>query len=230
MDARRATLLTGAVTAAIGIGLGGASAAAGRATEAWDVAAAAAPAPLHRGSRGPEVRALQQRLIVLGYLPAGTAKGSFGLHTWHAVVAFQGWQRLHRDGVVGPRTRAALSTAVRPRPWARLKRALELDLGRQVLLVVVRGRTVRAVHVSSASPGYFTPRGRFVVYRRERLSWSFPYGVWMPYALYFKGGYAVHGFSSVPASPKSHGCVRMPLHDAPFVFAKTPLHTPVLIR
>lgn len=186
--------------------------------------------PLHLGSRGVSVRTLQQRLVVLGYLPPGSANGIFGARTWHAVVAFQGWQRLHRDGVVGARTRAALASARRPQPWTRLERGLALDLRRQVMLVVTRGRTLRAVHVSSAAPGYLTPRGLFRVYRRERMSWSYPYRVWMPYALYSSGGYAIHGFSSVPAHPASHGCVRMPLSDAPMVFAMTPLHALVVIR
>ena len=194
-------------------------------------AATSAPTSLGLGSGGPRVHALQHRLIALGYLPAGAASGVYDMRTWHAVVAFEGWQRLPRDGVVEPRTRTALRSAARPRPWARLpSHALELDLRRQVLLVVHRGRTVRAVHISSAALGRYTPRGRFRVYRRERLSWSAPYQVWMPYALYFTGGYAVHGFGLVPAYPASHGCVRMPLSDAPFVYAATPLGTPVVIR
>lgn len=192
--------------------------------------ATADPAPLRPGTHGIRVRALQQRLIALGYLPPGSADGAYGQRTWHAVVAFQGWHRLRRDGVVGARTQAALVSAVRPRPWVPLERGLQLDLERQVLLVVSRGRTVRAVHISGAAPGYVTPRGRFYVYRRERLSWSVPYRVWMPYALYFSRGYAIHGFSSVPAYPASHGCVRMPMSEAPFVYAATLLHTPVVIR
>jgi len=188
------------------------------------------PSPLHLGSHGPRVLVLQRRLIALGYLPAGAANGRFGMRTWHAVVAFQGWRRMHRDGVVGARTRTALATARHPVPWARLQHGLELDLGRQVLLVVVGGKAVRAVHVSSARSGYVTPRGRFHVYRRERRSWSVRYRVWMPYALYFSGGYAFHGFGSVPAYPASHGCVRVPMSEAPFVFSATPLRAPVLIR
>ena len=195
--------------------------------------ATSAPAPqppLHLGSRGSRVRALQQRLIALGYLPSGSADAVYGRRTWHAVVAFQGWQRLQRDGVVGPRTRKALATAGRPRPWVRLERGLALDLRRQVMLVVSRGHTQRAVHISSAAPGYLTPRGRFHIYRRERMSWSTPYRVWMPYALYFSGGHAIHGFSSVPAYPASHGCVRIPLSEAPSVYAATPLRAPIVIR
>jgi lipoprotein-anchoring transpeptidase ErfK/SrfK len=99
-----------------------------------------------------------------------------------------------------------------------------------VLLVVVRGRTVHAVHVSTAGPGFVTPRGRFSVYRRERLSWSAVYDVWMPYALYFSGGYAIHGYGSVPAYPASHGCVRVPLSEAALVYALTPLRAPVIVR
>jgi hypothetical protein len=185
---------------------------------------------LHLGSRGARVRALEQRLVALRYLPPGSADAVFGQRTWHAVVAFQGWQRLHRDGVVGARTSRALASASRPRPSVRLTRGLELDLDRQVLLVVKDGRTQRAIHISSAARGRRTPRGRFDVYRRERLSRSTPYRVWMPYALYFSGGYAIHGFGSVPADPASHGCVRVPMSEAPFVYAAAPLHTPVVIR
>lgn len=185
---------------------------------------------LHLGSRGARVRVLEQRLVTLRYLPPGSADAVFGQRTWHAVVAFQGWQRLHRDGVVGARTSRALASAGRPRPSAGFTRGLELDLDRQVLLVVKDGRTRRAIHISSAAGGRSTPRGRFDVYRRERLSWSTPYRVWMPYALYFSGGYAIHGFGSVPAYPASHGCVRVPMSEAPFVYAATPLHTPVVIR
>lgn len=216
-----AVLLAGAV--AVGPGAG--------AAVARTVQAPASAAPtLQLGSHGPPVRVLQGRLATLGYLPAGAADGVFGMRTWHAVVAFQGWQRIGRDGVVGPRTRTALASAHRPRPWVPLRRGLELDLQRQVLLVVAGGRTIRAVHISSARPGFVTPRGRFGVYRRERMSWSVRYEVWMPYALYFDRGVAVHGFAVVPAYPASHGCVRMPLDEAPFVYAATPLRAPVVVR
>lgn len=196
-----------------------------------DSTASLTPQPsLRLGSRGAQVNALQRRLIALGYLPAGTSDGVYGQRTWHAVVAFQGWHRIPRNGILGARTRSALASAARPRPWAALRRGLELDLQRQVLLVVDHGQTQRAIHISSARPGYRSPTGSYTVYRRERLSWSAPYRAWMPYALYFSGGYAVHGYSSVPAYPASHGCIRLPLAEAPFVYAITPLHTPVVIR
>jgi lipoprotein-anchoring transpeptidase ErfK/SrfK len=132
------------------------------------------------------------------------------METWHAVVAFQSRQGLLRDGVVGPRTRAALARARPPQPWQRARRALEVDLRRQVLPLVADGRTVRAIHVSTAAPGYHTPTGSFHVY--------------------FQEGHAIHGYPSVPRYPASHGCVRVPLGDAPDVYAFAPLERPVTVR
>jgi N-acetylmuramoyl-L-alanine amidase len=190
----------------------------------------AAAGDLRYGDRGRAVASLQQRLIMLGYLERGEVDGVFGDKTWYAVVALQGWEQIARDGVVGPRTRRALRHARGPQPWRRLQRALEIDLTRQVLLVVEHGAVRRAVHASTGASKFATPDGRFTVIRRERMSWSRRYHVWLPYALYFYRGWAVHAARIVPGQPVSRGCVRIPIEDAPFVFRASPLGTPVLIR
>ena len=64
-------------------------------------------ATLRRGSTGPEVTALQQRLTDLGFDPNGI-DGKFGPDTEAAVKAFQQANGLTVDGIVGPITRAAL--------------------------------------------------------------------------------------------------------------------------
>lgn len=64
-------------------------------------------ATLRRGSTGPEVTALQQRLTELGFDPNGI-DGHFGPGTEAAVKAFQQAHGLAADGIVGPITRAAL--------------------------------------------------------------------------------------------------------------------------
>jgi hypothetical protein len=64
-------------------------------------------ATLMRGSTGPDVTALQQRLLELGFDPNGV-DGVFGPGTESAVKAFQQANGLTVDGKVGPITRAAL--------------------------------------------------------------------------------------------------------------------------
>src|SRR5579862_5008204 len=106
---------------------------------AWTPAGLAAASASHPaaslslGARGAAVRALQATLARLTYLPPSAVDGVFDLRTWHAVVAFQGWQGLVRDGVDGPRTRAALTHARSPVPWSTAT-GLEIHIPQQVLL------------------------------------------------------------------------------------------------
>ena len=75
--------------------------------------------PVEKPPPGPPVagtREVQERLVQLGYLPASAVDGLFGYRTQQAVMAFQSWEGLGRDGIVGPATTAALSTAGRPQP------------------------------------------------------------------------------------------------------------------
>jgi N-acetylmuramoyl-L-alanine amidase len=171
---------------------------------------------LHLGARGAAVRTLQATLARLAYLPSRGIDGVFGMRTWHAVVAFQGWSGLARDGVAGPRTRAALTRAHRPLPWS-TSDGIEIHIHQQVLLLVSHGRLERAIHVSTGAGGA-TPIGHFEIIRREPMSWSVPFAVWLPLAQYFYGGYALHEYPVVPAYPASHGCVRVPDSEAPTVW------------
>jgi hypothetical protein len=188
-----------------------------------------APRVLRLGSRGAEVRHLRAELARLRFLPPGAQGWGFDERTWQAVVALQGWLRLPRTGVVDRETWRSLADARVPVPWARLRRGVLIDTARQVLLLVENGHTVRAIHVSTGAYGR-TPRGRFSVYRKETLSWSVPFSVWMPYASYFHGGYALHAYSSVPTYPASHGCVRVPPVEAPGVYRFASYGTRVWIR
>jgi lipoprotein-anchoring transpeptidase ErfK/SrfK len=106
---------------------------------------------------------------------------------------------------------------------------VEVYRSRGVTLLVDNGRVVRAVHSSSGRPGWSTPGGTFSVVRKELLSWSVPFQVLMPYASYFVGGIAFHGYSDVPAYPASHGCVRLSLPEAPFVYEFARPGTPVAV-
>ncbi len=66
---------------------------------------------LRSGSKGTQVKYLQQKLNALGF-NAGSVDGSFGPQTLSAVKAFQKAYGLVVDGSVGPATRAKLNAAV----------------------------------------------------------------------------------------------------------------------
>jgi len=153
------------------------------------------------------VLALQRRLVALGFW-LGTPDGRFEDATLHAVVAFQKAEGLSRDGVVGPLTEAALARATRPLPRSRAGRVIEIDLARQLLLVVSGGRVEWVMDTSTGAVAGTTPTGHFHVFRQVDGYDHSPLGV-LYRPKYFVGGVAVHGYPSVPASPASHGCVRV---------------------
>ncbi len=183
-------------------------------------AALAVPAPafasLSIGSAGPSVHALQKKLVKLRYLGPTGLTGIYSERTAQAVMAFQGWVGLPRDGVAGPVTLRRLHKAkFRPHPWSRAHKHIEVHKAQQVLLMIGKGgKVTRAIHVSTAAPGHVTPSGRFHIYSKSLMSWSKPFHVWLPYASYFYGGDAFHQYPSVPPYPASHGCVRIFDRDA----------------
>ncbi|MCM1410154.1 MAG: peptidoglycan-binding protein [Lachnospiraceae bacterium] len=66
---------------------------------------------LQKGSRGDEVKVLQQNLTTLGYDTKGT-DGIFGNDTEAAVIAFQKAYSLTADGKAGPATQSAIAKAL----------------------------------------------------------------------------------------------------------------------
>ena len=147
-------------------------------------------------------------------------------------MAFQGWVRPH------PRRRRRADDAPRlhkaehrPIPWSRVYKHIEVHKDRQVALLIGKGgKVTRAIHVSTAAPGHVTPSGHFHIYRKELMSWSKPFHVWLPYASYFYGGDAFHQYPSVPGYPASHGCIRIFDRDAIVVYQFATLGTRVAIR
>lgn len=65
-----------------------------------------------------------------------------------------------------------------------------------------------------------TPAGKFEIYAKGNLkcaSTKYPVGKGgapMPYCMFFKGGFALHGSYAVPGYNDSHGCIRMFIEDA----------------
>ena len=154
--------------------------------------------------------AAQRRLAALGFLLGSNVDGQNGPQTQTAVLAFQKWEGLGRDGVLGPKTLAALASARRPVPITKGppgKRA-EVLLDRQVALAIDNNAVVRVIPVSTGKPSTPTPPGDFKVYAKIAKWWSTPFREWLLWAVPFNAGIAFHEFPEVPPYPASHGCAR----------------------
>lgn len=170
------------------------------------------------GARGAAVAQLGDQLRRLHYAaPYGTR---FDRRMLDAVYAFQKVQGLPRTGNVDSRFWRALSNARTPIPrYAQPANHLEVNKGRQVLYVVRGSRVALIVPISTAGiAGTFTPVGRFAIYRKVGGFDPSPLGTLYD-PLYFTAGYAIHGNPSVPPYPASHGCVRVPMWIAPYLYA-----------
>jgi lipoprotein-anchoring transpeptidase ErfK/SrfK len=183
-----------------------------------------------RGAKSSGVREVQARLARLRFLPRRAVDGVTGYRTQQAVMAFQAWNGLARDGIVGPQTTAALARARRPKPSDHgPAHRIEVYRAKGVALLIDHDRLRRAIHVSSGAGATPTPPGTFEVFRKEKRSWSVPFQVWLPWASYFNQGIAFHGYADVPPFPASHGCVRVPEPEARGVYRFATLGTAVIV-
>lgn len=96
-----------------------------------------------------------------------------------------------------------------------------IDLSEQRMYVYQNGFLRHSWAVSTARGGYVTPVGSYRPTRLERIWHSRKYD-WspMPYSVFFKGGYAIHGTEYVKSlgRPASHGCVRLHPDNARTLF------------
>ena len=163
-----------------------------------------------QGARGVRVLLLQRGLRRLGFAVPGT--GFYDGGTSRAVLAFRKANGLGRDGYA---TKRVFSLVLRGKGAFRVRfpragRHVEFDWSRQVLAFIDRGRARRVYHASSGKASTPTVFGKFRFYRKEPGTNS--HG--MVHSNYFIGGYAIHGYPSVPNYPASHGCIRVPIPNA----------------
>ncbi|MGH2704613.1 MAG: L,D-transpeptidase family protein [Actinomycetota bacterium] len=191
---------------------------------------AATPLPdgvLVVGSTGVEVVKLEERLASLTYL-VGKVDGVFDRATQFGVTAFQKVEGLPLTGRGDFLTLQRLQTAEAPKAaFTTPPDHIEVDLPRQVIFVVRGGQVSASLPTSTGTNKLFraqgwtrravTPNGTFTV------SWKIPTWRKSPLGLlykpsYFNGGIALHGSTSVPNYPASHGCVRIPMPFADWFY------------
>ncbi|TDR94159.1 L,D-transpeptidase [Enterovirga rhinocerotis] len=126
-----------------------------------------------------------------------------------------------------PRLPLALSLLLLSTAAAEASVVARISNSSQRMQVYVDGALAYRWPVSTARRGYVTPVGSYRVQRMERMWHSRKYGMSpMPYALFFRGGYAIHGTGAVGmlGRPASHGCVRLATGNARTLFQLTRRH------
>ena len=166
------------------------------------------------GARGPVVRLLQSQLAGRGYVVG--RPGLYDARTARAVLAFRKVSGMARTNVASADVFARLARGggvFRVRFPSHGKH-VEADLSRQVIALIRDGTVERIYPVSSGKGSTPTIRGHFRVYLKAPGTNA--KGMFM--SSYFIGGYAIHGYPSVPVFPASHGCLRVPMAEAVPIF------------
>lgn len=176
----------------------------------------------------------------------GTIDGEYGGGTLRAVWAFNALSGNGSQSVVTPGALNALKAGWRPTPRREDlgPNRTEIDLTLQTLVLYLDNVPRLITHVSSGTGEHYceaaksrdeneppptmrngepkevcgdadTPTGDYDYGRRESKWYRSELGqLYNP--VFFNGGIAVHGATSVPKNPASHGCVRIPMHIAEY--------------
>ena len=171
---------------------------------------------LSAGSSGPFVKGMLTGLQRLMIRVPGTGT-SFTGQVKDSVVAFQKAYRLSRTYVFGEADWHKLdgATIVKPR-YSSPAVHLEVDKGRQILMIVKKGKVAALLAVSTGATNN-TPEGTHHIQQMHPYTTS-GYGGIMFRTMGFQGDFGIHGWPDVPPYPASHGCVREPMWLADWVY------------
>jgi len=171
---------------------------------------------LHQGQCGDVVVGFKKAMRKMGYI--ANSGRCFGDKTARGILAYRkvnGKARSYRAG-------AGLVKAVfsgRGEYEVRYPGAgehVEAPLSKQVLVFAKGDKPFAVYPISSGKSSTPTVTGHFSFIRQEPGYNS--HGMY--YSFYFYGGYAVHGYESVPDYPASHGCIRTFIADQPEIYER----------
>jgi hypothetical protein len=169
---------------------------------------------LHEGQCGDVVAGFKKAMRKMGYI-ANDGR-CFGGKTARGVLAYRkvnGMTRSFRAGAgLVKRVFAGRGEYDVRHPGAGTH--VEAPLSKQVLVFAEGDEPVAVYPISSGKSSTPTVTGHFSFIRTEPGYNS--HGMY--YSFYFYGGYAVHGYESVPDYPASHGCIRTFIADQPEIY------------
>lgn len=171
---------------------------------------------LAQGKCGPVVVGFKRAMRKLGYI---ANKGRcFGGKTSRGVLAYRkvnGMSRTMRAGSGLVKRVFAGRGGYRVR-HPKAGRHVEAPLDKQVLVFAKDDRVTQVYPMSSGTAATPTVTGHYRFHRTEPGYNNKE----MYYSWYFHGGYAVHGYKSVPDYPASHGCLRTFIADQPEIYER----------
>ncbi len=142
----------------------------------------------------------------------------------------------HLGFMVEPETENEVSLAFEGRQFlVRVgEKRIEINKRTQKLRAFQGDRVVAETRVSTGRRGHTTPSGQFTAGpEKSRMRYSRKYdNSPMPWSVQIYGGVFMHGYTSVPKYPASHGCIRLPLwggNAARWLWNWVDLGTPIRI-
>ena len=213
---------------------------------------------LRYGDSGDSVRALQQRLLDLGYYEARVSGGYYQI-TRTAVRKFQQYNGLAVDGVAGRETQellfssAAVPASATPKPTATpapMPYELRVDVTNQITRAYTYDEDgdytvlVREMICSTGTRQNPTPLGTYTM-PKSRARWGY-FPTWDSHAQYLTRIDAANAFHSVLytepnemalavssykalGTRQSHGCVRLLVSDAKWIYDNCKAGTKIVV-
>lgn len=123
----------------------------------------------------------------------------------------------------------------------KLSQKIEINLKKQRLTYFVAGQPYKEFMVSTGKASMPTPTGTFKILNKVKKAWSKTYGLWMPYWLGLNHGeFGIHELPVWPGGyregtdhlgkPVSHGCIRLGIGAAQYIYDRVATGTEVLIK
>jgi len=180
---------------------------------------------LHKGECGDVVVGFKKAMRAMGYI-ANDGR-CYGGKTGRGVLAYRKVNEMTRSERAGPGlVKKAFSgkggyTVRHPGAGEHV----EAPLSKQVLVFAKGDKPFAIYPISSGKYSTPTVTGHYEFIRTEPGYNS--HGMY--YSWYFYGGYAVHGYNSVPDYPASHGCLRTFIADQPEIYNRIHLGEDIFI-
>jgi lipoprotein-anchoring transpeptidase ErfK/SrfK len=166
------------------------------------------------GSKGPQVKWLQNKLASLHYVTSRS--GVYDAATGRAIMA---WRKVAGYSRTYTATSDVFAGMLKGRGVFKVRHPkdghhVEARLNQQVLALINGSKVERIYHTSSGKPSTPTVQGKFSVYMKTPGTNA----KGMVDSNYFIRGYAIHGYVDVPPYNASHGCLRVPIPNARSIY------------